>query len=93
MVRNARFSWDDTDDFDLPERGFRIDDLDDPVTAPEFHDDDEGELSQGRSQPRHKPGDSQRPPTRPSEKRESRCHLAGADWLRDAGLDGNRNGD
>ena len=34
MVRNARFSWDDTDNVELPNQSLRIDDLDDPGCEP-----------------------------------------------------------
>lgn len=72
MVREARFSWDDTDDFDPTRHALDDGDFDDIPDLPEI-----GRSRRGGSRGTRK---RRRPSRRPDEGDPPR-HLADADWL------------
>ena len=75
MVRETRFTWDDTDDIEIPQPRDRLDDLDDLLDV--FADD-----RAGAPKPK-KPAGNRRGDGRSKPNTDPRRHLADADWLRD----------
>lgn len=75
MVREARFSWDETDHIHIPQRSSEFDGLDDLML------DDLSRLNpRQKSVPR---GEDGKHPREKQRKGDSRRHLAGADWTSD----------
>lgn len=74
MVRRARFSFDDGERIDVPEREEIFDDFDDPVL------DDDVPVQQDRPEKRKRRADGRSALDSPSRETERR-HLAGADWI------------
>ncbi|GAB4152957.1 MAG: hypothetical protein Tsb009_29120 [Planctomycetaceae bacterium] len=87
MVRNARFSWDEFDNVDIPRHSPHFDDLDDPDVDELVADpNDEADVADENPRPpkhqRTKETKKQRKGSRQNES-DSRRHLADADWLTD----------
>lgn len=74
MVREARFSWDETDHVQIPHRSSEFDGLDDLML------DDLSRLNPRQKTVRREDG---KQPREKSPRGDSRRHLAGADWMTD----------